>query len=425
MVSRTGRTGQALARIGRRVRPRHSPRIFYASAGQANLIRSHAYWRKGENNPDEVALTFSGQIESFVAEIEGDAMLVSDCADGRSLVDGRFRLEHWPAPPRASGLAFYGAALRKTLRLLRAARRFRANVAILDSGVVPFFMMALFRLAGLRVVVVLHNSIWPRGFRRRSGKHGIVMTLDGFFFRRWADAVIAVSPEAARQVDELAPGHQCIVMETRAQFEPDYFDRIPQPPNWSPGPFHMMYIGRIDRTKGALDIPEIARQVERVLPGRVRWTICGRGPDLRLLQAEVAKDLAHIVDVRGWTSLEDLIGVYARTHATIVPTRSSFAEGLAMTVVEAVMAGRPVVTNPVVPAHELFADAILLGRTDDPASHADAVIRLATNRPCYDALQAATRASTAPFFDRSRGLTAVLHEVMVYLDAGARHRRDR
>ncbi len=181
-----------------------------------------------------------------------------------------------------------------------------------------------------------------------------------------------------------------------------------------------MYIGRVDSAKGVLDIPVMARLVEKALPGRVKWTICGRGPALEELQAEVAKDLAGIVNPRGWTSLEDLLQVYAQTHASIVPTRSGFAEGLAMTAAEAVLAGRPVITNPVVPAHELLAPAVILGRTNDPASHAEAVIKLASDRDLYERLRTATASLGAEFYDRSKGLAAVLHQVMGLIGAGPR-----
>ncbi len=120
--------------------------------------------------------------------------MVSECPDGKVLTEGRFRIEHWPAAPTGGGLAYYWSELRKCRRMVRAAKRFKADVAILDSGAVPFFMMELFRLAGIPVVVVLHNTIWPHSFRHRGGLHGLTLALDGLFFRHGANAVVAVSP---------------------------------------------------------------------------------------------------------------------------------------------------------------------------------------------------------------------------------------
>lgn len=396
-------------------RPAMTRRIFYASAGQANLIRSHEFWTKGDNNPDEVSLTFSGQIETFIADIDGQALMVSGCADGKTLADGRFTIEHWPEEPAQGAFSYYFGELRKAWRMLRAAKRFRADVALLDSGALPYFMMSLFRLAGLPVIIVLHNTIWPRGFRPRRGLRGLVSRLDGLFFRWGANVVIAVSPECARQVEELAPGHRCTVMETRAQFQPGYFRDLPAPPDWSNGTFNVTFIGRVNKEKGVFDIVDMARRAETRFPGRIRWTICGRGPALDEVRAAIGDGLKGVVEAPGWVSLEQLRQIHATSHAWIVPTRSAFAEGLAMTVVEAVLAGRPVVTNPVVPAHEVLAPAVLLGRTNDAASHAEAVIRLATDRDLYERLRLATTTVGNEFYDRSRGLTAVLHQAIAAL----------
>ena len=394
-------------------------RIVYISAGNANLIQSHEFWAKGENNPNETSITFSGQIESFVREIGAEALMLSTNADGRTFEGDGFTIEHRPAPPQRSGVRYYLDELKRVRAMVKRARAFGADLAIIDSGAMPYFMMQLFAWAGMPVVMVLHNTLWPRGFRSNKGLRAIVEKLDAGFVRRGASAIIAVSPEAARQVDELAPGHTCPVVEIRAQFEPDYFAAIPPAPPWDSPTFNMMFIGRVQRAKGVLDFPAMAKRIEAALPGRVKWTVCGRGLDLdELKRMTAAEGLEDVIDVRGWTSLEDLADVYARTHASIVPTRSLFAEGLAMTAVEAILAGRPVVTNPVVPAHEVLAPAVILGRTNDPDSHADAIVKLASDRALYEQLRDATVGLRAPFYDRSQGLTAVLHKVVNAIEAG-------
>ena len=83
-----------------------------------------------------------------------------------------------------------------------------------------------------------------------------------------------------------------------------------------------------------------------------------------------------------------------------------------MTAAEAILAGRPLVTNPVVPALELLGDACVAARTDDAASHADAIRRLQGDRALYERLRAACPAAGAPFTDRSLGLAAVLGRVL-------------
>lgn len=54
----------------------------------------------------------------------------------------------------------------------------------------------------------------------------------------------------------------------------------------------------------------------------------------------------------------------------IVPTRSTFTEGMAMVCAEAMPSGLPAITNPVTNADATMGSAILQARTDDPSSYA-------------------------------------------------------
>ena len=93
--------------------------------------------------------------------------------------------------------------------------------------------------------------------------------------------------------------------------------------------------------------------------------------------------LEPVVAVRGWTSPQDLRDVLAQSHASIVPTQSSFAEGMAKTAIEAILSGRPVITNRVVPALEVLRPACVEARTDDVDSYVEAILRLINNPNYY------------------------------------------
>jgi glycosyltransferase involved in cell wall biosynthesis len=169
-----------------------------------------------------------------------------------------------------------------------------------------------------------------------------------------------------------------------------------------------MFIGRVVEAKGVLDIPRMAAFVEDRAPGLVRWTICGRGAALSAVRELVSTlRLESVVDVPGWISLPTLRALYAKSHCWIIPTRSGFAEGLAMTAAESIMAGRPIVSNPIVPALEILAPASVGARSNDWQSHAEAVLALAQDCPRYYTLQEQCAPLAEQFFDRNRGLTAV------------------
>lgn len=387
-------------------------RVFYAAAGPADIIASHHHWMSGTHNPTEVSITFSGQIQDYCRDIGAHGYFISVHPDAQKIEDGGFIHEHRPKRAR-SGIGYYFEELRYAFGLLKTARRFKADVALLDSGVTFFFAMSIFRLFGIPVVPILHNTLWASGFRSEKLSRRIVDWLDSCYFRWLAFATIAVSPEAARQVEILAPKHAGKIFEIRAQFHRAYFATIPPPPDPETRPFQVMFIGRVDRIKGVLDIPDMARRIEDASPGLVKWVICGRGKDYdELIERVSALNVGAVVDILGWTSMETLSEVYAASHASIVPTRSLFAEGLAMTAAESILAGRPLISNPVVPALELLSAASVAARTDDIASHADAVVKLASDPVLYRQLCDACPSLAEQFYDRDMGLAAVLRKAL-------------
>jgi glycosyltransferase involved in cell wall biosynthesis len=119
------------------------------------------------------------------------------------------------------------------------------------------------------------------------------------------------------------------------------------------------------------------------------------------------------VSIRGWTSLEDLRDVYARSHISIVPTRSSFSEGLAMTAAEAILAGRPVLTSPVVPALEILRPACVEAKTNDVDSYVGAILKLIEDPDQYRGLCQACPDLQGQFYDRKQGLAVALKKILM------------
>jgi glycogen synthase len=388
-------------------------RVFYA-AGPGDIIQAHKHWKQNEHDPTEVSITYSSQLEDFCQEISAEAYIVSYHRRKEIFRDGPFTLEHRPKPmPGATGVRYHLAEVLYGLGLLATALRFKADVAVIDSGSTHYFITTLFRLMDIRVVSVLHNTLWPHGFPPTRPVPRLILWLDSLFFRGMPTATIGVSPECTRQVAQLTRGRHTPLLQIRAQFHPEYFENIPPPPPHDRSPFHIMFIGRVNRIKGVFDILEIAQKVEASAPGQVRWEICGSGPDLEeLRQRQCEMGLEPIVHIRGWTSLPDLIEVYARSHVSIVPTRSSFTEGLAMTAAEAILAGRPVITNPVVPALELLKPACVEARTNDVDSYVEGILKLINDSNYYNSLCQACPSLQKQFYDHDQGLTAVLRQVI-------------
>jgi glycosyltransferase involved in cell wall biosynthesis len=233
--------------------------------------------------------------------------------------------------------------------------------------------------------------------------------MDALFFRWTATATLCVSPECARQVQTISKGKSGPILEFKSQFKREYFLNIAPPPPHAQRPFRILYAGRIVRNKGVFDILEMTKKLDVLLPGQVQWDLCGLGPDLdELTRQRDHMGLAHAVTIHGWTSPTQMLAILAMSHLAIVPTTSDFPEAMAKTAIEAVLAGRPVLTCPVVPALEVLRPACLEARPDDVESYVRQIQHVLSDEELYSRLCAACFTLQDQFYDRQNGIAIAL-----------------
>lgn len=396
---------QTRAVVGTPVRSR----IFFA-VGPGDVVASYEQWRKGVRVPGETALTYSGQTLDFCAAEGCSAMLVSSCTRAARMTDGQFVIENRPKASRLLGYFLGEAAYAISLAL--SAARYGAKTAVIDSGTTEWFMLWPFRLFGIAVVPNFHNTYYPVGYPPTRFVRRIISRLDRLYFSHLTCVALGVSPACARQYLEMAdPKHHAV--EYRGQFVRSDFASVglvPSGPAEDEGaPFNLLYVGRIERNKGVFDLLDIAQLL--LADGRRAFQIdvCGDGSALPALRSAVAsRQLNDVVKLHGRLERTDLMPAYRRSHLVIVPTRSDFCEGMNLVCVEAVLHGRPVVTNRVVPALELLGDAAVEAQTDQPKSYAEKILTLMHDPIEYRRRIAACTAAGLPFLDIRIGLAHAL-----------------
>lgn len=171
----------------------------------------------------------------------------------------------------------------------------------------------------------------------------------------------------------------------------------------------MMFAGRITENKGVFDLVEIARRVEDRVPGLAKWDVCGAGPDLdELRHRRDTAALQGIVELHGHVPPSQMSEIIARNHASIVPTKSSFEEGMALSAIEPVLANRPVITSSVVPAWEVLGEACLKAEVDNVESYVAQVLKLAKSPEDYRLAANACAQVKEPFLNGELGFAAAL-----------------
>jgi glycosyltransferase involved in cell wall biosynthesis len=388
---------------------RRAIRFFFA-AGPGNVIQAHKNWRDGQDDPGQMSVTFSSEFESLCNDVGATSYIVSSASPSEIYRDGEATIEHRPKHP-ATGWKYHLSELSYGFRLVATAVRFRADYAFIQSGSTHYFAMSLFRLFGIKVAPILHNTLWPTGHPPTSAGSRILLFLDALFFRWLATATLCVSPECARQVDQITSGQHGPLELFTIQFRPELYSTTAPPPFTQR--FKLIFAGRIVANKGVFDLLQIMQIAEKQNPGRVTLDICGDGPDLEQLRDQCQKmGLSDIVTIHGWKAPSELRKLLIASHASIVPTRSGFAEGMAMTVIEPVLLGRPVITNTVVPALEVLRSGCVEAATNDPESYARAIATLSRDQEAYDRLRAACVPLRNQFFDASNSLLAGLRRTV-------------
>lgn len=129
----------------------------------------------------------------------------------------------------------------------------------------------------------------------------------------------------------------------------------------------LLYHGRVDRRKGALDLVE-AFAALRAGGRRIRLIISGIGPDSGAVAARVEElQLGNAVEISGYADYDAAPGVYHRGDIFVSPT---YAEGFSNTILEAMASGLPVVSCDVVGVVDCLRDGengLLVPAGDVPA----------------------------------------------------------
>jgi glycogen synthase len=173
----------------------------------------------------------------------------------------------------------------------------------------------------------------------------------------------------------------------------------------------------VEESKGVLDIAEIAKLLRRSCHVPVIFHICGSGSALPELQRRIYLErLADDIIIHGRMERDDLLYLYSNSHAVIVPTRSTFTEGMPMVCAEAMLSGLPVITNRVTNAGDVMSTAIVQARTDDPASYAEEITKIATNVEVYDHLKSECGRYATQFLNPSFGYAAAINNLLEALE---------
>jgi glycosyltransferase involved in cell wall biosynthesis len=226
---------------------------------------------------------------------------------------------------------------------------------------------------GAVVVLHLHASSYPefvtglpdlaqRLVKRGFGRAVRVIVL-GDSWKRYVTAVLGVRPDRVVVLPNAVPGPLSLDPRRRA---PDEALRI-------------CFLGRLGDRKGT---PELLEALALLDESRIEWqaTLAGDG-DIDAYRRRAAElGLAPRIAFPGWVGSDASQAILRESHVLVLP---SHAEGLPMSVLEAMAVGVPAVTTPVGALPEVIQPAVngCLIDVGDIGALSGAVCRLAQDEP--------------------------------------------
>lgn len=386
-------------------------RVLYV-AGPGDVAQTFERWRGGEADDNITAETYSGMFYDLCEGLGIEALVIASNARPAQIADGRFTIRHqgyWARGKR--GLFYHLAVVADDLRLIMQGWRFGAEYALV-SGRTHWFTWRLATLLGMRVVPLMHCAFWPHGHRPKDRIQRLIQKLNACFWRRGATATVSVSEEGLRQIREICPTPRGPLMIGQALYRRPYFDRLPKPDAALPV-FNVLFAGRVEKSKGALDLVPIAQMLQAQAPGRFRITVCGEGSARAALERAIGDaQLDAVFEVMGHVKHAEMARALGRCHAVIVPTRSNFAEGLNKVVLEGVLSGRPVVTSRVSHAFDAVGPALVEAQVDHPASYVEGLLQLAGDAAFYQQKADQARGVGDAFFQEALSWSGALRQLL-------------
>jgi glycosyltransferase involved in cell wall biosynthesis len=292
-------------------------------------------------------------------------------------------------------IAYFGRAILTVSRAcLSSPCVAHVNMTGRGSTIRKVILLTIGRALGLRYVLHLHDYNYAAYYR---GQRSFLKKLIATTFRG-AEAVIVLGRQELEAVSQaLNLSRERITVLHNAVPDPG-----PDPDRDSaPGkPCQLVFLGYLSARKG---VPDLLKALASPAVRRLRWraTLAGGGPvdEYRSL----AKDLgiSDSVNFPGWVDEKSASELCAGADALVLP---SYAEGLAMSVLEGLSHGLAVIATPVGAHSEVIEPEVsgILVPPGDVAALADALVRVIEDESLRNRLGSGARARFLEKFDVRR-----------------------
>jgi glycosyltransferase involved in cell wall biosynthesis len=381
------------------------------AGGSGDVIGTFQHWQHHEDDPSQVAITFSSQLFDLCEVFNAEAYIVGTYGQKQIFKEGFLTIENRPIFWENKSVVFYfiGQIYHEVTFLLKALT-FKPDIVI-GSNTDCFFVLSLLPYLGIAVIPSLHCVFWAK-HKPISKYQRVLAKLNRRFFSQDCLAILSTSEDINQQVQEITHHQARPVVNFLTTYRRNEFADV-APVNPDRATFHVLFAGRIEVDKGVFDLFAIARRFQREGRTNIVFHLCGRGSALAELQQQVqAAGLQATFILHGYCNKPEMRQMFSLCHVVIVPTRTDFVEGLNQVVIEGVLANRPVITSSTCPALNYVQQAVVEVPPDDVQAYGDAILKLQQDAAFYEEKCRSCEGVQEQFYNPANSWGAALHRIL-------------
>jgi glycogen(starch) synthase len=405
-------------------------RILYV-AGTEDAFDTFRLWKAaGKPARPRGQIAQTSQLYDVCHEMGATALVVTPhpAAPPEPLRDGRITVERRKNLDVSQGASSLLNPVRQLVnqahqltlarQIMEDVRRFDANVLI--TGDRPrLFLLAGLRRRGVKLIQSLNHPLWP-AYGKRTLSGWAARALEGVRYAQNCDAILSVSDVVDRQV-KFACAKAGSAPPPLVNFLPHFKaeTRVRVAPPARGEIFRVLFSGGVGADQGVFKLLELARRFRAARRADIVFEICGTGPALEALTAQTrAAGLDGTFLIHGWCDGPRLRSIYQRSHAVVVPSTLDSVAATNDVGIDALLAGRPVITSAACQAAPYLRPATMEVPLDDIAGYESAILRLADDELTYQRLRRACEPACDKFLDPATSYAAALRHVLTAVAEG-------
>ncbi len=348
-----------------------------------DLDADYQDWREGRKG-NYFGVSYAGQFFELCRRLDAECLAIN-ARQGATFVKQypKVRIEHRPQFNWGGGFLYHVAEMSWMIMRVVQLIVFRPKYLVMRYQPLYWFLLLPLLLMGVQIVPSVHCALWPP-FQPVRRSHKFLTRFNSVVFWPHIKSALVISKEIAAQIKSLSGAKKTAVSTFHPVYARSQFEGISPAPYPKNGQFNILFAGRIEENKGVYDLVEIVKLLIKNGRTNFKLDICGNGSQQANLADVVKKQgLSEYISVNGYCHTDRMSVLYNEAHIVVVPTRTSFIEGINKVCIEAALSGCPVVTSAVCHAVFYLENSVLEVMPNDISAYAQAIEALMADPMLY------------------------------------------